>query len=134
MSVPVVLHLYVYPAPKVMSLGSPQHVVDLAKQKVFQRAFEDTKYQVMAINPDAETVSEGPHQLTQGEQAYSGMHAEFKYDTNFGGQVRTVSSHLYLFQVDDTLFKYRVTTPEQVNAEDEIQEFLNRLKLEVNAL
>ncbi len=125
----IALTLYSYPAPKVMSFGSPQHVIDEAKRNLFIGAYERSKQDILNAHPNGDLVSESRFAFQQNARKYSGLHSSFRYHQNHAGTYQEVLSHLYLFQVDELLLKYRVTYPAYAEAEKEVIEFMNALSL-----
>lgn len=120
----IALTLYSYPAPHISSFGSPQNVIDTAKQNLFLNAYAQNKNEIMHIHQNCKLITESNYKLTQGIAILSGSHALFTYTDNFAGTRQEVSSELYLFQVGNSLFKYRITYPININAENEITQFL----------
>lgn len=125
----VALTLYSFPAPKVMSFGSPQEVIDTAKRNLFLNVYERSKQDILQGHQNSKLILERDHILEQGQAKHSGLHASFKYYENHAGKYQEVSSHLYLFQVGDILFKYRISYPVNIDSEREVVGFMKSFVL-----
>ncbi|UPW17329.1 hypothetical protein M0C34_13890 [Agarivorans sp. TSD2052] len=126
---PVALTVYSYPAPDFISIGSPDDVVEGMRFQLFMNRFNGTKNYILKNKSNAELTSEGPFDLSQDNLQPPGMVAEFKYSERFAGEFMDLRSSLYLFQVGESLYKYRITYPETVNVDSQISEFMNQLEL-----
>jgi hypothetical protein len=85
---------YVYPSPKLVSIGSPQDVIDTARAKLSKDEFARCKQDIQREHPRAVLVSEGPFTTANGR---AGLTAEYEYTELFAGAEQPVKSRLYLF-------------------------------------
>ncbi len=125
LEMPIVLTLYSYPAPEVLSIGSPPEVIAAAKKVLFDNAYEENKQSILVAHPNSQFISEESYTVS----GMDGMYALFTYSENFAGSFQKVSSRLYLFQRGDALIKYRISTPESINATNEINQFITNFVL-----
>jgi len=63
--VPISATVYVYPAPRLISVGSPSSVVEDARAQLFHGHIEVLKREVMRAHPDARLLSEENFTLSQ---------------------------------------------------------------------
>ena len=126
---PVAATVYIYPAPRVVSIGSPPDVVETARRHVFQGHLNALKSEIMRGHPDARLISDEDFTLTQAEQSFTGRKVTFEFDYTFGTQPQDSISELLLFQRGTWLIKYRITFPKAISAEvqDTITDFLKGL-------
>ena len=101
---------YVYPSPKVLSIGSPQHVIDAARDKLSSDEFARCKREIQGAHPQAVLVSEGPFTSGSGR---TGLMAEYRYTDLFAGAVQPLKSRLYLLTYINGRWtvKHRITFP-----------------------
>ena len=124
--------IYVYPAPRLRSFGSPQNVVDAARNTLFQNTYQKAKNEIIQYHPGAKVLSETPSQPPNQSAQTTGIHAQFSYMEDFAGKVCPVESHLYLYGYvnDYWLVKYRISLPEDTSneARQKLDEFLKSIK------
>jgi hypothetical protein len=118
-NLPLVITVFVYPAPDLYSIGSPQEVVDHAREVLFQNHYEGLKGDVLRANASAVLQTDGEFELAQANETYTGKLAKYKLNYRFSLGERPSASSLYLFQVGKWLVSYRVTYPETFAAEFE---------------
>jgi hypothetical protein len=101
---------YVYPSPKLVSIGSPQHVIDHTRAKLSDDEFARSKQELQSAHPQAVLVSEGSFTTGSGR---SGLMAEYEYTGLFAGAVQPVKSRLYLLTYINGRWtvKHRITFP-----------------------
>ncbi len=126
---PIALTLYIYPAPQVTSFGSPQAVIDEAKENLFYTEFEKNLDAIKKYHKDCDITVKEPYHFRQKGIEHKGLHAEILYFEVFEGSFQNLISHLYLFQSGDFLYKYRITYPKTMNAKKEIEDFITKFKL-----
>jgi len=124
----IALTLYVYPAQEIMSIGSPKEVIESAQKQLFDNSYQRSKLDILYAHQNSELTVEEPYKLEKYGQ-HAGMHATFKYSEQFAGKYQVVKSHLYLIQIQNELFKYRVTYPENTNSENDVSHFIESLEL-----
>lgn len=101
---------YVYPSPKLVSIGSPQQVIDTARDKLRKGEFARCKQEIQQAHPQAVLISEGSFTTGSGR---TGSMAEFEYTQPFAGAVQLVKSRLYLLTYVNGRWtvKHRTTFP-----------------------
>lgn len=127
---PVVATIYIYPAPGLVSIGSPPNVVGTAKTLLFQGHLNAVKSEILGAHPDAKIISEDDITLTTDEQPHKGRKVSFEYVSSFGGIQQDSLSQLYLFQKYNWMIKYRITFPKNSSwaSEAEVIDLLNKMK------
>ena len=116
--------LYVYPAPGVVSIGSPPEVVAGAHQTLFDREFDTNVQGLLHHYPSSELLLQEDYRVVQNGEPVSGRHAELQYRTQFMGRYQVVRSHLFLFRHHDYLYKFRITYPSEVAADAQVEQFV----------
>ncbi len=119
---PIAATVYVYP---MISTASPDNL---------RFNFEEAKRTISLLHKNAKLVKENPATLKQSGATYSGFMASFEYEDKFAGFYQPVTSHLYLFCDKNGKWeiKYRFTHPKDVDASQNIEEFMNNLILSTN--
>ena len=122
----IVATVYVYPAPPLISIGSPPDVVASARAHLAQGEFERRKQEIEQAHPGAVLIEQQETAEAKGGQLYPGEQAVFEYVAAFGGPAMQVQSRLYLFCYIDGKWaiEYRFTYPKGENAEQEIKQFM----------
>lgn len=100
---------YVYPAPKLISIGSPAETILLARSTLFKQAADNEIAGILHFHPSGVLQEKQPFENLIGTKEIPGVHAIFTYEASSGGKKDPVISELYLFQKDDWLIKYRIT-------------------------
>lgn len=128
--------VYVYPAPSLISIGSPPNVVAAARTRQAQNEFEARKREIMRFRPGVILVQEGETTLQQSNATYSGKMATFEYEEVFAGRRQLLRSHLYLFCFagGKWVIKYRFTHPRFFDGTREIDEFMRNLPWTLSGL
>ena len=117
---------YVYPSPKLVSIGSPQYVIDDARAKLSRDEFARCKQELQRAHPQATLVSEGPFTAESGR---AGLMAEYQYTDLFAGAVQPVRSRLYLLTYINSRWtvKHRITfaadRPMQAKVDQYVRDF-----------
>ncbi len=124
----IVATVYVYPAPRLVSIGSPPEVVAGARAHLAAGEFDRRKREVQQVHPGAQLVEQRDTVRMEGGQSYSGKLAVFEYDEVFAGSKMPLRSCLYVFCYVDSKWaiEYRFTYPKDQDAEKAIQEFIQK--------
>ncbi len=122
----VVATVYVYPAPPIVSIGSPPEVVAAARAMASGREFELRKREILGSHAGARVTEEGECALQQGGLVHSGRRAVFSFKDVFGGQHQILRSELYLFSSVDGkwIVKYRFTYPRSSDVSKHLERFM----------
>lgn len=114
---PVSATVYVYPAPRVVSLGSPPGVAENAKAHLLQGHLEALKKEILGAHPDARLISDEAFALAASGGPHEGRRVRFEFACRFGSGPQDAISELYLFQDGNWLVKYRITFPKVTASE-----------------
>lgn len=128
-SFPISATVYIYPAPGIISIGSPPDVIEGARKHLFRNHFDVVKNDIMACHIDAKLISDNDCTITMGKHYRNGRKATFELAYTFGTQRQDSISELYLFQNGKWFIKYRFTFPKTAKTESEtaIADFFNKL-------
>ncbi len=123
---PMVVTVYVYPAPSLVSIGSPPEVVAGAREHLTRNEFERRKQEILQAHPSARLIGQSDAKRAESDRSYPGKLAVFEYEDMFAGSRTQLRSVLYLFCYvgDKWTVKFRFTHPQAVDATKEIQEFI----------
>ena len=126
---PMAATVYVYPAPSLVSIGSPPEVIAGARAQLTENEFENRKQEILHAHPGARLIEQRDTTRTEGGQSYPGKLAVFEYEDVFAGARISVRSQLYLFCYvgGKWTVKHRFTHPKAVDGDKEIQEFIQSL-------
>lgn len=118
--------IYVYPAPKLVSVGSTSETIAAARAELTKREFETRKREVWIFHPNGRLIEDTEISIPIGGTLHSGRMATFEYDDKFGGQVQPVRSYLYIFNFvgGKWALKYRFTYPKDLGATPKIATLL----------
>jgi hypothetical protein len=121
--------VYIYPAPQLVSIGSPVKVVASARANLCRGEFEGRKQEIVQAHPGAKLIGEKDVSLVQAGVIYTGKMATFEYEDIFINQRQTIEGRVYLFCYvsDKWVVKYRFSYPKRFDAENEIDGFLRSL-------
>lgn len=114
---PVILNAYVYPAPQVSSFGSPADVIAAARHQLVLNHQQQQKQEILALHKTGKLVGEQPVTLDYRGQAITGLRADFEFVEPFAGEVQPIRSSLYLFELGESMLKFRVSAPASVDSE-----------------
>jgi len=122
--------VYVYPAPPLISIGSPPAVVATARAMLSQGEFEKRKKEILLSHPGARLIHEKSVSLPQGSVTYSGKMATLEFEDVLAGRRQALRSDLYLFCYVDGKWaiKYRFTYPRDLDVAKEIEAFMQNLR------
>jgi hypothetical protein len=118
--------VYVYPAPSLVSIGSPPEVVAGARAHLTEGEFERRKQEIQHAHPGAMLIEQRDIVRTEHSQSFAGKIAVFEYEDVFAGSRMPLRSHLYVFCYvgGKWAVEYRFTYPKTEDADREIQEFI----------
>jgi hypothetical protein len=121
--------VYAYPAPSLVSIGSPANVVASARATLCNGEFERRKREVVHRHPGAHLIQEKDATLPQVGSASPGKMAAFDYDDHFGGRSQPLHSELYVFCYIGRKWalEYRFTHPKDFDAGEAISSFMAKL-------
>ncbi len=124
----IVATVYAYPAPSLTSIGSAPEVIAEARAHLTDREFEHRKQEIQHSHPGAALIEERDVVRTDGGLSYTGKLAIFEFESVFAGSKMTVRSHLYVFCYigNKWAIEYRFTHPKTQDAEQKIQEFIQK--------
>ncbi len=125
---PIAITVYVYPAPGVLSIGSPPNVVAAAKDLVLRDHFEAVKQEITKVHPIAQLISEENVPIQQSGATYQGIKAAFQFTEVVTERSIDLTSLVFLYDYDDWYIKYRVTYPTlaKANSEPEVEQFVRQ--------
>jgi hypothetical protein len=120
--------VYVFPAPPLVSIGSPPDMVETARVHLTENEFQDRVQEIELAHPGAVVTDQQDTRQIQGGLLYPGKFAAFEYDDLFGGDRVPLHSYLYLFCFvgDKWAVEYRFTCPEKEDCDKEIQDFIQK--------
>ena len=120
--------VYVYPAPSLVSIGSPPEVVASARAHLTEGEFERRKQEIQHAHPGAALIEQRAIVRTENGQSYPGKLAIFEYEDLFAGSRISVRSQLRVFCYigNKWAVAYRFTCPKTEDADQEIQEFIKK--------
>jgi hypothetical protein len=109
----VAVTVYVYPAPLLISIGSPQAVVEDSRDHLCVGAWESLKAEIVQSHPDAELIGLGTIASPSPLFKAAGHKAVFKFTGNFGGREQSLRSEadLFCYAGGRWLVAYRTTAP-----------------------
>ena len=122
--------VYVYPAPPLTSIGSPQAVIDDARNHLCTQAWEGIKAEIVQAHPDAELIA--LENIGSPSPVYNkvGRKAVFRFSGNLGGQTQPVHSEadLFCYAGGRWLVSYRTTTPEAFDYRSDLDTLMHSLQ------
>jgi len=121
--------VYVYPAPPLVSIGSPPEVVATARANLCQREFESRKQEILQSHPGAKLIEERAVSVVRAGGTHSGRMAAFEYEDIFAHQRQPVAARVYLFCYvgGKWVVKYRFSYPKSFDASKDIEDFMRSL-------
>ena len=122
----IVATVYIYPAPSLISIGSPPDVVASARTTLCNGEFERRKKEIVASHPGAMLISEGDVPTPQPGPTIPGKIASYEYEDAFQGVRQRLHSELYVYCYvgGKWAFEYRFTSPKDFPARDAISNFM----------
>ncbi|MDX6749157.1 hypothetical protein SH611_05000 [Geminicoccaceae bacterium 1502E] len=119
---PVAATVFVYPAPSVMSFGSPPGVAEGAKAGMCGRQYEDARDDAARGLKGARLVAEEPAAAPHGESLVFGRMAAFEA-AGRDGPIRSVL-YLYCSRQSPWAMKYRFTGTEEALQAAPVEAFM----------
>jgi hypothetical protein len=119
---------YIYPAPPLLSVGSPQNVIDGARNELCRRQFATVKRDIEQ-RPGAKLLSEDEVPPIFGAAGRPGRRAVYALDGAMDErrQMQRSEARLYCYVDKDWLVKYRATGPADVDPMQAITPFLPQI-------
>ena len=129
----IVATVYVYPAPSLISIGSPDNVVASARAKLTQMEFARRKREIVLSHQDATLLDESADNFVQGSGSLAGWKAVFSYDLNINGIMAPARSQLFVFCFvhGPWALEYRFTYPQRLDASPAINAFMQALRVTI---
>ena len=120
--------VYIYPAPSLVSIGSPPDVVAGARAHLTEGEFEHRKQEIQHAHPGATLIEQRDTLRAERGQSYPGRLAIFEYEDVFAGLRIPARSDLYVFCFvgGKWAVEYRFTHPKTEDADQEIQKFIKK--------
>ena len=120
--------IYVYPAPRVTSIGSSEQIVLQARNTLFNQVAEQEIASILYHHPSAELIRKSRLENQIGDKNIQGIFAQFKYTEIFNGKKQEIYSELYLYQKENRLIKYRISYPaiQAIRAAEQISSLMNK--------
>ena len=121
--------VYVYPAPRVVSIASPPDVVAKAKDIAAKGEFERRKQEILQAHSGAKLIQEKDISLVQTGATRLGRMARFESEDVFANKRQAVEGQVYLFCYvnGDWVIKYRFSYPKSFDAAKDIDDFMRDL-------
>jgi hypothetical protein len=134
------ISVYVYPVPA--DLGSelakvlPQADLIGALSMLVEQLFADEEQGIVEVHSGADLLDESDTSFSQRGVDYPGNVATFRYNEEFFGRVARVRSQLYLYPMvgRQWMVKYRVTYPDGVDSESQVNAFMAALPWTIRGL
>lgn len=127
----IVATVYVFPSPRLRSFGSPQYVIEDARNRLCADQFHAIKNEVTSAHPDAVLLREGTTSLEQGDVKHEGHMAAYKLtNPRFAGRSNVaLHSDVYVFCYAGGKWtvEYRIDYPLEYEASTEIADFMRDL-------
>jgi hypothetical protein len=123
--------VYVFPSPRVTSIGSPQNVVAEARSLVCQQQFKAIEREVTTAHSDAALTADGPFTLAQGQNTHDGFKASYALtNARFFGRQNVASrsdAYVFCFAGGKWTVEYRFDYPRDFDAAPLIGDFMRDL-------
>jgi len=124
--------VYVYPAPPLVSVGSPDSVVEDTRRTLARQEFESCKAAIASHHADAVLLDEGEFDLSPDKFVHQGWRAAYRFETTCAGLRVPIRSELYLFCYADAEKKwtveYRFSYPQTFPRDQAVEQFLSEFK------
>ena len=123
----IAVTVYVYPAPPLISIGSPPGTVVSARTFLAKSEFEARKREVLQSRPGARLIEDTEISVPIGGTVRVGRMATFEYEDQFAGRRQPLRSHLCMFNYVGGAWalKYRITYPASLEVTREIDTLLH---------
>jgi len=134
------ISVYVYPVPA--DLGTelakvlPQADLIGALSMLVEQLFADEEQEIVAVHSGADLLDESDIAFSQRGVNYPGNGATFRYSEEFFGRVAKVHSQLYLYPMvaREWMVKYRVTYPDGLDSQAQVDAFMHALPWTIRGL
>lgn len=122
--------VYVYPAPALTSIRSPQAVVDDAKDHLCTQVWEGIKADIVRAHPDAELISLDQIASPSPSFKQRGHRATFRFTGDFGGGNQSLRSEaeLFCYAAGGWLVAYRTTAPAAFDYRSDLTALMHALQ------
>ncbi|MCC6140819.1 MAG: hypothetical protein IT389_09430 [Nitrospira sp.] len=122
----IIATVYVYPAPPLVSIGSPPETVASVRTHLSKQEFETRKREVLQPRPGARLIEDTDISIPVGGIVRTGRMATFEYDEHFLGKKQSLRSHLFLFNFvgGKWAIKFRISYPSHLEVTREIDSVL----------
>jgi hypothetical protein len=122
---PIAITVYIYPGPRLTSIGSSAAVIETARKSLTDGQFNIVKGQVMRSNPQATLVNEKISSLQFKSKSLYGRSAAFQANQQFAHRMQAVYTYAEVYSFGEWLIKFRTTHPigSQASAQQAIEEF-----------
>ena len=128
--------VFIFPSLSLISIGSPQYVIDDARSRLCQSQFHGVEQEVMSAHPDAQRLSEEPVSLEQQGVTQRGFRASYQLlNSKFFGrsQVSRSDAYLFCFAGGKWTIEYRFDYPLNYDGTAPIAAFMRDLKWTIGA-
>lgn len=122
----IIATIYVYPAPPLVSIGSPPETIASAQAYLSKQEFEARKRETLQPRPQARLIEDTEISIPIGGTVRTGRVATFEYEENFLGKRQSLRSHLYMFNFVGSKWaiKFRISYPKHLEVTREIDMIL----------
>lgn len=103
--------VYVYPGPKLISIGSPGNLVDTARKRLTDAHFEAIKADLSKRHPQSSLVSEQESAMQFRGQSLYGRTAAFKSEELFAYKIQPIVTQAEVYAFGKWIIKFRTTSP-----------------------
>jgi hypothetical protein len=107
----VAITVYVYPGPRLISIGSPPDVVAAARKHLTDGHFEGVKGEVVKYHPSATAMSDQETGMTFRGRSLYGRTAAFKAEEVFAGRIQPIVTRAEVYAFGKWIIKFRITYP-----------------------
>ncbi|HLD66373.1 MAG TPA: hypothetical protein VJA19_10030 [Pseudomonas sp.] len=126
-ALPIIVSVYVYPGPQIISIGSPPEVIATARQKLLLDQQAEQKQGIVNAHPGGRLIAENAVTLLYSGQSVPGLRVDYEFHELFQGEVQKVNSALYLFDLGDSMLKFRISSPASVDSEAPVAKLMAEL-------
>lgn len=118
--------IYVYPSPSIVSIGSPENVVESGRSTLCQNEYEARKREIISAHPGAKLLNEDVLASPKNGVIGTGKTATFEYEEVFAGVRQPLHSRLDMFCYINGKWtvKYRFTYPVTYDAKEDLAKFI----------
>lgn len=130
----VVATVYIYPAPALVTIGSPADVVATARDRLCRNEFGRRKRELVAFHPQARLLEECDARAPESLPPVPGRMAVYEFEEPFAGRSQLLRSELWVFcyVTPKWAIQYRFTSPKSAEAESAIRDFMTTLPWSVS--